>query len=96
MDRPDTRKPLDINKWITVVTPHGAEITLYRNAEAYRVTALDCYTRRLRPPATFLAEQPARDQARVWVLELLRDNMTFTIRTNAGGTVSEYPGQIRK
>jgi hypothetical protein len=89
-DRTNNKAPLDINEWITVRTPQGAEITLYRNDQAYRVTAIDCYTRRLREPGTFVSEQPARDQARVWTLELLRDNTQFEVETRRGNTITSY------
>lgn len=89
-ERPNNKAPLDTNEWITVLTPMGAKITLYRNAQAYRVTALDCYTRRLREPRTFVTEQPARDQARVWTLELLNNHTTFEVETLRNGTTHRY------
>lgn len=89
-DRTNNKTPLNIDEWITVRTPMGAQITLYRNAQAYRVTAIDCYTRRLREPTTFVTEQPARDQARVWTLELLRDTTTFEVETLRNGTTYRY------
>lgn len=89
-DRTNNKTPLDINEWITVRTPQGAEITLYRNNQAYRVTAIDCYTRRLREPETFVSEQPARDQARAWTLELLRNNTRFEVETRRGSTITSY------
>jgi len=89
-EHPNNKTPLDINELITVRTPMGAQITLYRNSQSYRVTATDCYTRRLREPATFVTEQPARDQARVWTLELLRDHTTFEVETIRNGTTNRY------
>jgi hypothetical protein len=89
-EHPNNKTPLDTNEWITVRTPMGAQITLYRNTQAYRVTAIDCYTRRLREPATFVTEQPARDQARVWTLELLRNHTTFEVETMRNGTTTRY------
>lgn len=89
--RPDTKAPLGINEWVTVRTPTGAQITLYRNADAFRVTAVDCYTRRLREPATFVTESKARDLARVWTLELLRNNTTFEVEAMIGDTRHHYP-----
>jgi hypothetical protein len=89
-ERPNSKTPLDTNEWITVRTPYGAQITLYRNAQAYRVTAIDCYTRRLREPAMFVTEQPARDQARVWTLELLRNTTTFEVEILRNDTTHRY------
>jgi len=89
-DRPNNKTPLEIYEWITVRTPMGAQITLYRNAQAYRVTAIDCYTRRLREPGTFLTEPPARNQARVWTLELLRNHTTFEVITKRNETEHRY------
>lgn len=77
--RPDTKTPLTTGEWITVRTPTGAQITLYAKDQTYRVTAIDCYTRRLREPAEFTNEQDARNQARVWTLEILNNNMTFAV-----------------
>jgi len=88
--RPDTKAELDINEWVTVRTPAGAQITLYRNDQAYRVTAIDCYTRRLREPATFATEPAARNLARVWTLELLRDSTTFEVEALISGTRHSY------
>jgi hypothetical protein len=88
--RTDNKAPLEIDEWITVRTPHGAEITLYRNHQAYQVTAINCYTRRLREPATFITEQPARDQARVWTLELLRNHTRFEVETLRGRIINRY------
>lgn len=89
-ERPNNKNALDTNEWITVRTPTGTQITLYRNDQAYRVTAIDCYTRRLREPATFVTEQPARDQARVWTLELLHNHTTFEVETLRDGTTHRY------
>jgi hypothetical protein len=89
-DRPDSKITLEVNEWIMVNTPMGEKITLYRNDSGYRVTAIDCYTRRVREPRTFLAEQPARDQARVWTLELLRNNTRFEVMTGRNGTTHSY------
>lgn len=86
----DNKAPLDINEWITVRTPQGAEITLYRNNQAYRVTAINCYTRRLREPETFTTEQPARDQARTWTIELLRNHTRFEVETLRNRTITRY------
>lgn len=88
--RPDNKAPLGIGEWIKVWTPMGAQITLYRNSGAYRVTAIDCYVRRLREPATFVTEQSARDQARVWTIELLRNNTTFEVETLRAGVTYRY------
>lgn len=90
MDRLDAKTPLNIDERITVRTPMGAQITLYRNADAYRVTAIDCYTRRLREPATFVTERTARDLARVWTLELLFDFTTFEVEIVRNGTHHRY------
>jgi hypothetical protein len=89
-DRPNNKIPLEVHEWIMVRTPMGAQITLYRNDQAYRVTAIDCYTRRLREPATFVTEKSARDQARVWTLELLRDYTTFEVEVHRSGTTYCY------
>lgn len=90
-DRPSNKTPLETDEWITVRTPMGAQITLYRNAQAYRVTAIDCYARRLREPATFVTEQAARDLARVWTIELLRNHTTFEVETMRNGMRNCYP-----
>ena len=76
--------------WITVVTPMGAQITLYRSQDFYRVTASDCYTRRLREPGTFPNERPARDLARVWTIELLRNSTTFEVKMMRNEIQSSY------
>lgn len=89
-NRPDNKAPLAIDEWITVVTPIGAQITIYRNKDVYRVTAIDCYVRRLRDPQAFVTERPARDLARVWTLELLRNSTGFEVRTKRDGIITTY------
>lgn len=85
-DRPDAKAPLGIDERITVRTPTGVEVTVYRNHDAFRVTAIDCYTRRVRDPQTFVTESKARDLARIWTIELLRDFTTFEVEIVRNGT----------
>lgn len=87
---PDARELLGVDDFTTIRTPHGEEITLYRNARSYRVTALDCYTRRIYPPQEFGDEQEARDLARTWTLNLLRNENTFRVETRRNGRVTRY------
>lgn len=89
-DRPDTKAPLGIDERITVRTPMGAQITIYRTNDVFRVTAIDCYTRRIRDPQTFVTETKARGLARVWTLELLRDFTTFEVEMVRNGTLWSY------
>lgn len=90
VELPNHETPLDINEWITVRTPMGAQITLYRNTQAYRVTAIDCYGRRLREPAMFITEQPARNRTHAWTIELLRNHTKFAIETMRNGAITRY------
>jgi hypothetical protein len=87
---PDAKAPLGVDDFTTIRTPHGAEVTLYRNAWSYRVTALDCYTRRIYTPMEFVDEQKARDLARTWTINVLKDEGTFRVETRRNGRVISY------
>lgn len=84
------KQPLGTGEWITVTTPGGIQITCYAGPNGYHVTALDCYTRRLREPETHASERTARDLARKWTIELLGNHMEFDVSTNRNGNTTRY------
>jgi hypothetical protein len=92
--RPDTRAALAVDDYLTVTTPMGVQVTVYRNAECWRVTALDCYTRRLRAPENVDNERSARSLARRWTLELLGNHNAFMVEIRLNGTVNRYAGTV--
>lgn len=92
--RPNTRTALAIDDYLSITTPMGAQVTVHRNSLCWHVTALDCYTRRLRSPQDVDNERDARSLARRWTLEVLGDHNTFTVETRLNGTISRYAGTV--